>query len=307
MRDTRRTRLLLALLLVTSFTLLTVDYRTGPSSPLNGLRSAAAAVFGPVERAATAVADPVRGALNGLGGIGSSGNKIDRLTEENASLREQVRTGTLAQSRAGELDKLLKTASLGRYKIVPAQVVGVGSAQGFAWTVTIEAGSRDGIKPDQTVLSGDGLVGRVKSVGPFTATVLLAIDEESSVGARLEGNLEIGIVSGRSRDLLTLELLDPQAKVARGDRLVTYGSRGSAPFVPGVPIGEVVNVRPATGALTRQATVHPYVDYTALDLVGVVVQPPRVNPRDAVLPPPTPPRPTPTITVTVTAVPTRKP
>jgi rod shape-determining protein MreC len=304
MKDTRRTRLLLALLLVTSFTLLTVDYRSDGSSPLSGVRTAAATVFGPFERAAAAVVDPVRGALSALTGIGSDQDRIDELTKENAKLRQQVRTGDLARSRAAELDKLLETASLGQYKVVPAQVVAIGPAQGFAWTVTIDAGSRDGIKADETVLSGDGLVGRVKSVGPFTATVLLAIDEESAVGARLEGNLEVGIVSGRARGLMDLALLDPQAKVAAGDRVVTYGSRASNPFVPGVPIGEVVSVRAASG-LTRDATVRPYVDFTALDLVGVVVVPPRRDPRDAVLPAPTPPRPTPRVTVTVTAPPAK--
>jgi rod shape-determining protein MreC len=248
--------------------------------------------------------DPVRGALSALTGIGSDQDRIDRLTKENAQLRQQVRTGDLARSRAAELDKLLKTASLGQYKVVPAQVVAIGPAQGFAWTVTIDAGSRDGIKADETVLSGDGLVGRVKSVGPFTATVLLAIDEESAVGARLEGNLEVGIVSGRARGLMDLALLDPQAKVAAGDRVVTYGSRASNPFVPGVPIGEVVSVRAASG-LTRDATVRPYVDFTALDLVGVVVVPPRRDPRDAVLPAPATPRPTPRVTVTVTAPPAK--
>ena len=306
MKDTRRTRLLLALLLVTSFTLLTVDYRSGDSSPLGGLRTAASAVIGPVERAAAGVVDPVRGALSALTGLGSDKDRIAKLTKENAQLREQERTDQLARSRSAELDKLLKTASLGRYTVVPAQVVAIGPAQGFAWTVTIDAGSRDGIKVDQTVLSGDGLVGRVKTVGPFTATVLLAIDAESAVGARLEGNLEIGIVSGRATsNLMDLELLDPQAKVAYGDRLVTFGSRRSNPFVPGVPIGEVVGVKPASG-LTREATVRPYVDFTALDLVGVVVVPPRTDPRDAVLPPPSTPRPTPRITVTVTAPPAKK-
>ena len=305
MRDTRRTRLLLALLLVTSFTLLTVDYRSDGSSPLGGVRTAAAAVFGPVERAAAGVVDPVRGALSALTGIGGEQDKVARLEKENARLRQQSRTDELARSRAAELDKLLKTASLGRYTVVPAQVVAIGPAQGFAWTVTIDAGSRDGIKPDQTVLSGDGLVGRVKTVGPFTATVLLAIDEESAVGARLEGNLEVGIASGRASNLMELDLLDPQAKVAAGDRVVTYGSRRSNPFVPGVPIGEVVKVKPATG-LTREATVRPFVDFTALDLVGVVVVPPRRDPRDAVLPPPTTPVPTPRVTVTVTVPPAKK-
>jgi len=51
--------------------------------------------------------------------------------------------------------------------------------------------------------------------------------------------------------------------------------------------------------------VRPYVDFTALDLVGVVVVPPRRDPRDAVLPAPATPRPTPRVTVTVTAPPAK--
>ena len=57
------------------------------------------------------------------------------------------------------------------------------------------------------------------------------------------------------------------------------------------------------GSQTRTAVVAPYVDFTSLDLVGVVVEPPRKDPRDAVLPPKPVATPTPTVTVTVTATP----
>ena len=55
--------------------------------------------------------------------------------------------------------------------------------------------------------------------------------------------------------------------------------------MPGVPIGTVTQVKPTPGALSRTAFLEPYVDFTALDLVGIVIQPPRTNPRDSVLPP----------------------
>ena len=62
--------------------------------------------------------------------------------------------------------------------------------------------------------------------------------------------------------------------------------------MPGVPVGVVGTVEKTPGSLTRSATIKPYVDFTAIDLVGVVVQPPRRDPRDAVLPaPPTPAKP----------------
>jgi rod shape-determining protein MreC len=154
-----------------------------------------------------------------------------------------------------------------------------------------------------TVLDGDGLVGRVKTVGPSTSTVLLAIDPESSVGVRLEGSMQVGFTTGqglaRGGDL-DLQLLDAQAGVERGDRLVTFGSQGDTPYVPGVPVGTVVSVSGQPGSQTRSAVVDPYVDFTALDLVGVVVEPPRKDPRDAVLPPRPGTTPAPTVTVTVT-------
>ena len=99
-----------------------------------------------------------------------------------------------------------------------------------------------------------------------------------------EGMAKTG--EGKGGQPMTLQLLNAQATVKKGDRLVTFGSQGSRPFVPGVPIGVVHQIEQTPGALTRTATITPYVDFTALDLLGVVVQPPRRDPRDAVLPPP---------------------
>lgn len=306
-RDTRRTRVLLALLLLTSISLITIDYRGGDNSPLNGLRSLAAAVFGPVEKAAAAIADPVSNAVDSVGSLGDGKAEAARLGKENQTLRQQLRTSELARNRAAELDKLLRTAGAGQYKVVPAQVIAIGSAQSFTWTVTIDAGSGDGVKSDMTVINGDGLVGRVKTVGPTTSTVLLAIDPDSAVGVRLERSMEVGISSGEGHANLSLQMLDGQSSVSQGDRLVTFGSRGATPYVPGVPVGEVVSVARTPGTLTRTAKVKPFVDFTALDLVAVVVQPPRADPRDAVLPPRPSATPLPTVTVTVTPPPAATP
>lgn len=291
-RDTRRTRLLLAFLLLVAFTLITIDMRQGDESPLTSLRSFGARVFGPVERAAGAVVGGISEGFDRLGRLDDDADEMERLRRENEELRGRLRTSELDHARAEEMERLLGAAGRGQYKTLPAQVIAVGNAQGFSWTVTLDVGSGDGVKPDMTVLSGEGLVGRVTTVGPATATVLLASDPMSSVGARLEGSMEIGIVTGRGNELLELELLDPQAPMNPGDRLVTFGSRGNHPFVPGVPLGEVVSVQQTPGELTRKASVRPYIDFTSLDIVGVVVEPPRTDPRDAVLPPLPSPSPT---------------
>ncbi len=308
-RDTRRTRVVLALLLVTSVSLITIDYRGGDSSPLDGVRSLAAAVFGPVERVAAAIASPVSDAVDSVGRLGNGRDEADRLEKENQELKRRLRTSGVDRNRVQELDDLLHLAGAGRYRVLPAQVIAIGSAQTFSWTVTLDAGSRDGIRPDMTVLNGDGLVGRVKTVGPSTATVLLAVDPESSVGVRLEGSMEVGFTTGQGigdDGHLDLQLLDGQSTVERGDRLVTFGSQGATPYVPGVPVGEVVSVQGTPGSQTRAAVVAPYVDFSSLDLVGIVIEPPRRDPRDAVLPPQPVETPAPTVTVTVTPTPTAR-
>ena len=308
-RDTRRTRVLLALLLLTSVALVTIDYRAsddGDRSPLDGLRSLAAAVFGPVEQVAAAIARPVDGAVDSVSSLGSNRDEVSRLRQQNEELTRRLRTSGLDRNRVAELDGLLRLAGAGRYRVVPAQVIAIGAAQTFSWTVTVDAGTRDGVRPDMTVLDGSGLVGRVKTAGPSTATVLLAVDPDSSVGVRLEGSMEVGFTTGQGVDgMLDLRLLDGQSTVLPGDRLVTFGSQGDTPYVAGVPVGEVRTVRGTPGSQTRTATVQPYVDFTSLDLVGVVVQPPRKDPRDAVLPPRPAATPAPTVTVTVTAEPER--
>ncbi|MWA06215.1 rod shape-determining protein MreC [Actinomadura sp. LD22] len=301
MKDTRRTRAVLGVLLVAALAMITMDYRGGDDSPLRGLRSAGAAVFGPVERASAAVVRPVGNTFDAITDAPGERRRADRLARDNQRLREQLRSTRLDQDRSAQLQRLLGTAGMGGYKILAAQVISAG--QGFEDTVTIDVGSRSGVRPDMTVMSADGLVGRVTRVGPATATVLLATDQTSSVGSRLEDSKEIGIVQGTGRrglgggaTPLRFQLLDASAPMKVGQRLVTLGSQGERPYVPGVPIGTVERIDASSGGLTRTAYVKPFVHFTRLDVVAVVVAPPKTDPRDAVLPPKPAPPPSPTPT-----------
>ncbi|MFJ7156097.1 rod shape-determining protein MreC [Streptomyces sp. NPDC101118] len=301
MRDTRESRLLLVLLVAIAFALITVDIRAGEESPVDGARQAAAAVFGPVEKGVATAVDPVANAIGAVRDSGERHNRITELERENTALKAKLGSDDRNRSRIRELDDMLKKAGAGQYGIKGAEVIAIGAAQGFSWTVTIDVGTKDGIQRDMTVLNGDGLVGRVTTVGPDTSTVLLATDPDFTVGTRLEKTGELGFATGQGDHSLSVQMLNGKARVKPGDRLVTFGSRANRPFVPGVPIGEVVRVDPAGGGLTRTVFVRPYVGFSRLDIVGVVVMPPRTDPRDAVLPAkPAPPKPTPTVTVTVT-------
>lgn len=301
MRDTRESRLLLVLLIAIAFALITVDIRGGEDSPVDGARRAAATVFGPVENGVSSAVDPIGNAIAAVKDSGERHNRVSELERENAALKAKLGSDDRNRSKIRQFDSMLKTAGAGQYGIKGAQVIAIGAAQGFSWTVTIDAGANDGLKRDMTVLNGDGLVGRVTTVGPNTATVLLANDPDFTVGTRMERTDELGFASGQGDRPLRVQLLNGKANIKKGDRLVTFGSQADKPFVPGVPVGQVVRVDPSGGDLTRTIYVKPYVGFTKLDVVGVVVQAPRTDPRDEVLPSkPAKPKPTPTVTVTAT-------
>ena len=278
MRDTRRARLVLALLLLTSFTLLTVDYRANADSPLRPLERAVGAVVGPGERGVSSLVRSVRDGVR----FGGQSGKVAELQRANDALRRQLEQATDDHRRAQELDRLLGYAAYFRTK--PANVVGWGGGAGFDDTVAIDIGSRDGVRPDMTVVTGLGLAGKVVRVDADTSTVALIDDPAITVGVRLTRTGELGSVTGRPDGRLELTVVRQNASIRRGDTVVTLGSRHYVPYVPDVPIGRVVSVENGPGQLSARAVVVPFVNLRALDLLGVVFPPPKRPPRQALLP-----------------------
>lgn len=280
----RRTKLVLATLVVASLTFVILDLRGG-DGPFSSARAAVSSVLGGVQRVAATVFSPITGFSEWWSTQVDQSGQIRILSAENSQLKSELLSAENDIARAQELDELLRVASVGRYRIVPAEIISVGTAQDYSWTVTIDAGSIDGVEVDMTVINGDGLVGRVLKVYNSTSTVVLLVDPSSAVGGRVAGSQEIGIVSGTGRqNSLQFQLLDPLGQVEAGDAIVTFGSKDGRPYAPGLPIGEVVDVSGTAGALARVATVSPYADVSRLSVVGVVVRPPREDPRDSVLP-----------------------
>lgn len=154
-----------------------------------------------------------------------------------------------------------------------------------------------------TVICGDGLVGVVKEVYASTALVMLESDPSFRVGVRIAGSQEIGILSGQGTDRAILQLLDSQTTVKVGDVLLARGSEGGKPFVPGVPVGTVTSVPNSAGLVSQLAEVQFFTHLHTLGIVAVVVSPPIIDPRDALVPPKPIPTPIPTVTIYVTPTP----
>lgn len=302
MHDTRRTRVVLAVLLVLALALITLDYRDGSSGPVRDLRQAGGAVFGTVESVASAVTGPFVDFFNHSSGSSSS-SQVASLQRQVIRLRSQLSQEQLSKAEYRQLSSMLQLAGRGGYRMVAATVIAMG--QGYSQTVTLDAGTADGIKTGDTVLNGQGLIGTVTAVNAQTCSVLLATDATSVVGVTLATSGQIGWVTGPGRSgsgsgLLKLQVLDENADLSVGQQLVTSASIHDRPYVPGVPVGVIKKVENRGGSLTALALVEPYVDFTSLGVVGIVVAPPSHNPRFSVLPPAPHVKPVPTVTVTVT-------
>jgi rod shape-determining protein MreC len=296
--DTRRTRAVLGVLIVAALVLITMSYRAGRSSVAGGIGSAGAAVLGGAENLATSAGHLVTGS-----GSGGSSGQVQALQKQVVQLNTQLAQERLSKSDYAQLRRLLALAGQGGYRIVAATVI--ATAQGFQQKVTLDAGSADGVRPQETVVNGHGLVGQVTSVTAHTATVLLATASTSQVGVELAPSGQLGFVAGPGRTpggtgQFELQVLDGNAVLRPGEQLVTSASVNSRPFVAGVPVGVISRVQNRAGALTAKALVRPYVNFTALGVVGIVVVPPRHDPKFSVLPPAPKAKPTPTVTVTVT-------
>jgi rod shape-determining protein MreC len=292
--NSRRTRLVLGVLLIIAIVLITLDFRDGGASPA---RNVGADIFGPIERVTHDVTDPVASLFDSITGGPSAQSTIANLQRENAELRAELSSAQLSKTARKQLTQLLQLDA-GGYRIMAANVIAAGGD--YSDTVTLDVGRSAGIQPNETVLNGSGFVGTVTQVSQDTSTVLLADDASSVIGVQMEGSGEIGAITGTGKSMsgsamLRLTLFDANTVLEPGQQVDTYASVGDQPEVPGVPVGTIVSVHSSPGSLTQTAIVRPFVNFTALGVVGIVVQVPQHNPRTSILP-----RPAPTVTVTVT-------
>lgn len=271
----RTSRGVLVALVLACLSLMTLDQAGGDGSPLEPVRQAAGEVFGPVEVAAATAVRPFTAVPDFFRSRDAMRRDLIELQAENARLQSEVATQDYDRNRLAEYDGLTAAARDLGQALVPARVVGIGASQSFSSTVTIDAGSDAGIHPDLTVVNDDGLVGRVLRVTRTTATVLLIVDADSVVGGRVGSSMDIGFVHGRgvlgASGRLDLELVDETSVPAKHDTVVTWGSEGGGPYVAGVPIGRVTNVYSSLRETAQRVVVEPFVDFGALDVVGVVV------------------------------------
>lgn len=244
---------------------------------------------GPIEKG---IGWAVGGALQvwrGYVGLRHAHQQAEALQREVQELRldqMELRKAQLENERLRALLAFAKESP--ERRVVGARIVGVRLDPKGLQLVTIDRGASDGVARMMPVVTGQGVVGRVHSVGDSTADVLLLTDRNSSVAVRVDRSRARANVRGTgSPDLCRLEYALRSDDMADGDVLVTSGTDGV--FPSGLHVGKLTGLKRSGQGLYQRADVAPAVDVTKLEEVLVVTSAeprPAPAPQAAAAPPP---------------------
>jgi rod shape-determining protein MreC len=265
----------LALLIVGSFVLLTITYGQGS----NGLQRGVSTIFSPVQGVADRALKPARDLVDWFDKTFDARGENSRLKSELVQARKEAVAGQVALQENAQLRKLAEldhgpALAESSYKPVTGRVI-ARSPTDWRSSVNLDVGSGDGVRVDDPVISGAGLVGRISAVEPGSSQVMLLTDHESAVSAKVVPSGVQGVIKPEVGDPehLILDFIDSTKLVHGGQSVVTAGwrARGFASHFPtGLPIGEVTRASIIDQEAKEQADVRPFADIRNLDLVQVL-------------------------------------
>lgn len=264
--------MLLLVFLALAVLVITLDYRQGPGGPLERAKDFSVTLVAPIQRGFTTVFRPVGNFFSSIGELASLRTKNDELEE---ALEQAEAENREAEALVTENQRLTEMLELQKSWVVSERVtarVVATAPNNFKWGAVIDKGRSDGIQPDMAVLAPDGLVGKVYSATSHQATILFLIDPLGAAAARVTDGRDAGIVHGKgSGQPLTFELVGVNADAEVGDTVITSGYDGGI-FPGGIPIGYISEVGGDAREATKEINVEPYVDFSTLDFVQVLVE-----------------------------------
>lgn len=202
---------------------------------------------------------------------------VRNVYKDNQQLREELEKFAGTDLRMLEIQQenlrlrnLLQFQEAVEHQVTPAQVIGRNPSSWFS-TLTIDKGSKHGVKVDMPVVTNQGLVGKIIDVQPAHAKVQLLISTSSGISAIVQRTRDNGVLIGLSnpRGYTRITRLNQHADILEGDAIISSPLTGIYP--KGLVIGRVVEVYDDPVSLERSALVRPEVDFDRLEEVLIIV------------------------------------
>ncbi len=264
-----RSRPTLILLVLTTITLLTLDFRNfGPlEAAQGGLRTA----MGPVMGVVDAAVRPFGASWKGL-------TDYDEVVAENEQLRSEIDElrGQAVRGQAAEatLEQIMSEVGIQYLQGADTVTAKVGDRMGNFDddAIDINKGSTDGIEKGMTVVTSAGLVGRIATVTPDQSRIELMTEQDFGVGVRILGTNDLALARGQGRGepLLISKGIDENTEVKEGMAVITSGLGASA-FPGDLPVGVVSGVDIDPMELQVQVEIEPLASVEKLTFVTVIL------------------------------------
>ena len=200
-------------------------------------------------------------------------SEIERVRQENEALKLEAAQSRETLAENVRLRTALNWQPRSPWKVRAARVVG---REPTTWwrSVIIDYGSREGARVNQVVLTGDGLVGKIRSVQLSTSQVALVGDPECGVSAVVQETRDSGIIQeARSSSLgdgmVTMRTLQNSPGVMSGHTVITAGDGGV--FPKGIRVGQIVDTRTIDGGLFTEIRVRLGAKLNRLEEVWVMI------------------------------------
>jgi len=191
-----------------------------------------------------------------------------RLKKDNALLIQEINRYREGYLESGRLQKLLSLKERTHHHTIAATVIGRDQSS-MVKTILIDKGTTDGLKPDLPVIADQGVVGKIVETSAHVSRVLLMIDENSNIDAMIQDSRIQGILRGASSLGCSMKYVPKTETVAVGNIVISSGLSGL--FPKGLLLGAVKAVEKTDSGLFQKIDVAPYVDFSRLEDVLVIV------------------------------------
>ncbi len=271
---------MLALLVGLSIALLTAYFGESASGGLHAVQRGFLQALAPLQEGASRALKPARDLVGWAGDVFDAKSDNKKLRREVRQLQGRLAASETASRDAAELRALVgfnrSAAFPSGYSPVTARVIARSPTVWYS-TITIDKGSDQGLRVNQPVMSGSGLVGKVSDVAPDASRVTLLTDHTSGVSAQVVPNGANGIVKatvGNPSDLI-LDFVQKNRPVPKGATVITSGWRSShleSLFPRGIPIGAVTRSDSNERELYQRVHVRPFTDLRDLEMVEILTR-----------------------------------
>ena len=221
---------------------------------------------------------------NSINDFIDSVSDLSNTYQENQSLKQKIDTIHELEVQLSELkrdnQKMKETLklqdTLNDYTLVNATVI-ARNPDTWRDVITINKGSNDGIQPHMSVMSDNGLVGKVMDVNPTSARVALLSNADNTlvrVAAMIQNEKEpiYGTITGYDdkTNMLVMSQIQATQDIKVGDKVVTSGLGGISPN--SLYIGTVEEVAMDRFGLYKEVKIRPAADTNDVRYVTVVIR-----------------------------------